>query len=111
MTTKKIRGSFTDGGNGRCALGAAIDATGAKVLGGSEGFTQAGELFPLLRDGSCFNDIAWWVVSWNDRHDLSREQIANYVEMMEDHDGYLQTGINADTTESKPLELIAQEAK
>lgn len=105
MTTKQITGKATDGGNGRCALGAAIDATGAKVLFG-DWVRQAADLFPLLDTPGY--DLMHQIVNMNDRFNFTREHIASYVEQIEDaleHDGYLTTGV----TESKPLELIAQE--
>jgi hypothetical protein len=109
MTTKQIKGNFTDGGNGRCALGAAIDATGVKVKYGADAISQLHELFPqyptelliavwLRNDG--VNEFA--AKPW------TREQIADWVELQEaEHDGYITTGV----TESKPLELIAREGK
>ena len=109
MTTKQIKFQFTDGGNGRCALGAAIDATGNKVSSDIAGFCQAQELFPILKMAADSpTSLAQTVAVWNDMDGLSREEIADRVEKIEqEHDGYLTTGV----TESKPLEKIAMEAK
>lgn len=109
MTTRQITHAATDGRNGRCALGAAVDATGVRVTA-TNWIEEAQGHFPLLIDeeGRCFSKLAWDIMNMNDSGTHTREQIADYVERYEnEHDGYLQTGV----TESKPLERIAMEAK
>lgn len=109
MTTKQIAGQFTDGGNGRCALGAAIDATGRRTPNGADGFAMAATLFPVVCLYSS-SSLANLITDWNDTHRLTREQIADRVEMIEEaleHDGYMTTGV----TEAKSLELVAQEGR
>lgn len=110
MTTQKITGRFHDGGNGRCALGAAADAMGCTmkqlVRNGFGTVCKAFSDYPsdLLHDVWMMND---GYGEWTDNKQ-TREQIADYLEAWEnEHDGYLQMGV----TEAKPLELIAQEAK
>lgn len=101
MTTKHITGRMWDGGNGRCALGAALDASGFVFK------TGCGD--PYLATRARFN-IGWkcakTIYKLNDMAGWSRDRIADYVEKCEEHDGYLQTGV----TESKPLQQIAMEA-
>lgn len=111
MTTKQITVNFTDGGNGRCALGAALDAVSSK----GQDFAAAWSIFPLtlLRSVGTGDSLAFLISQWNDNDGRSREWIADRVEQVEahleslEHDGYLSTGV----VESKPLELIAQESK
>lgn len=105
MTTKQISNRFTDGGNGRCALGAALDATGTVVHGGAKSWNSIRELFPSY-PSQLLHEV-WMRNDGISRAQQTREQIADYVEQYEnEHDGYLTTGI----TESEPLELIALEA-
>lgn len=106
MTTKQTEGLLTDGRNGRCAIGAALDAAGLPFY-----YDVAEIQWPILgRYIPSTSSLIGCIVDWNDRLHMSREWIADRVEQVEDaleHDGY----IGRDLTESKPLELIAQEAK
>lgn len=111
MTTKQITGKVTDGLNGRCALGAAIDATGTTVRPRDiDWLADVKRLFPILSNQGFLSELAWKIITMNDTLRVSREAIADYVERIEnemEHDGYLQTGV----AESQPLEQIAMEAK
>lgn len=110
MTTKQIVGHFTDGGNGRCALGSALDAVGINPRGEFGALWHQWPITHLRSDGGDGDSLALMLAGWNDENALTRDQIADRVEQIEDaleHDGYLSTGI----TESKPLALIATEAK
>lgn len=93
MTTKQIRFKGNDENGGRCALGAAVDAYGvspqARVI------DQACDLFPILGrlvlTPKCLLDMGAYsisplyscVVNLNDLCDWTREQIADYVESIE----------------------------
>ena len=113
MTTRQIIGDIHDGGNGRCAIGAAMDAVNATAKQFFAWPRESKEIFPILTcqvvhpsgDSMDLQRCVWYL---NDRDRFTREQIADFVEKVEqEHDGYLQTGV----TESKPLETIAMEAK
>lgn len=109
MTTKQITGHATDGGNGRCAIGAAIDACGVRVKAEAGAWLQQfDELFP--RYGDICSEV-WHRNDGEGRVQMTREALADWVEAWEhehlDHDGYVSAGV----AESKPLELIAMEAK
>ncbi len=112
MTTKHIVGLTNDGGNGRCAIGAAMDAVGATANQFYAWPVESKKLFPILRLSVAHPftseavDLQRCIWLLNDRDHCTREEIADFVEKIEqEHDGHLQTGV----TESKPLELIAQE--
>lgn len=93
MTTKQIQHKATDGGNGRCAIGAAIDATGTKVCDLSW-IDQSTKLFPILDEAGL--SLLCRIVNMNDMEGRSREEISDYVEGYErelEHDGYLTTGV------------------
>ena len=88
MTTKQVILSGNDGQNGRCALGAAVDALGVTPQSGVIG--QAVELFPILqgtyqslRMGKFRFGMALAITSMNDCMGWSREQIADWVEKIE----------------------------
>ncbi len=110
MTTRQIVGNTHDGGNGRCAIGAAMDAVGATAQQFYAWPVESRVFFPILqtvveRYGESM-DLQRCIWMMNDSDRQTREEIADFVEKIEqEHDGYLQTGV----TESKPLELIAQE--
>ncbi len=110
MTTRQIRVQLTDGNNGRCALGAAMDASGIPIYdeANTGNYYALKERYPILRTHIAGGCLFEWIYRANDSLGLSRDEIADFVEQVEnEHDGYLMTGI----TESKPLELIAMEAK
>ena len=90
MTTKQITGRFTDGGNGRCALGAAVDAAGYNPHADSiDNVRMAHALFPELEEHvvhpeeemtySLYHAI--WTL--NDFYRWPREKIADWVETIE----------------------------
>src|SRR5438128_98634 len=101
MTTKQIKGKFTDGGNGRCALGAALSAINGpihnmsafpemeRLVKGKENFIAVINAFPLLEttvthpmDGFPVRlDYVIWTL--NDGYGWSREAIADFVESIE----------------------------
>lgn len=95
MTTKQITHEMTDGGNGRCALGAAMDACGKDIPGNTYSPVWLRE-FPILANkvihpvtGRSRSDFGTpWTVMYvvailNDLYGWSREQIADWVESIE----------------------------
>lgn len=79
MTTTQITLNATDDKNGRCAIGAAIDACGVKV----NNYTwdqQARKLFPILDKYPAILRHIWQM---NDMDLETRETIADYVESVE----------------------------
>lgn len=95
MTTKQIKDRLSDGGNGRCALGAAFDAGGLQNIPTLEnaGFgcvDNAAQMFPILTlivpnpvmiDAT--NQIGAIIPYLNDKAEWSREDIADWVEGIE----------------------------
>ena len=95
MTTKQIMGEMTDGGNGRCALGAALEAANITIhdIRTSDipnvNFNAACLKWPILNDRvhnpvsglkSRLLDVVWIL---NDCHGWSRDAISDFVESIE----------------------------
>lgn len=85
MTTKQITRVFTDGGNGRCALGAACDAAGLDPT-----YTELEARFPVCVvrvvdpvDRQYTVTLFEAVYRMNDKLGMSREAIADWVETIE----------------------------
>lgn len=94
MTTKQIRHRWDDGGNGRCALGAACDAVGFRTMHmgrfAYEFDGRVAAMFPLLAVKMAHpitHDPEWEVgdivSDLNDNKWWSRGQIADWVEIIE----------------------------
>lgn len=91
MTTRQIKGNFRDDGNGRCAIGAALDAVG--FYSGAKAHYldyRLASLFPLADivvkhpiHRGMMDHVSGVVVTLNDHHDWSREAIADWVETIE----------------------------
>lgn len=82
MTTKQIRGSATDGNNGRCAIGAAIDACGVTV----HPEHWAGQFINLFPD---YGFLTMEIAAINDTGQMTREEIADWVEVIENNCGVI----------------------
>jgi hypothetical protein len=91
MTTKQIIGLAHDGGNGRCAIGAALDAAGeqpAKRPESNGNFMpmwslRLRQLFPIARVTLGDMDVCQTIWHMNDSGRFTREQIADWVETIE----------------------------
>jgi hypothetical protein len=87
MTTKQITGVMHDGGNGRCAMGAAGDAAGLKIYGNI--YYALDLAFPILMRHFIVPNPTWaqnlggMITYLNDRCGWTREQIADWVETIE----------------------------
>lgn len=93
MTTKQIKLFFSDGGNGRCALGAAMDACNMRIappgVWQAENMMRVRERFPILAKET-LNPVTHKVeeirsIIWklNDVSGWTREEISNWVERIE----------------------------
>ena len=95
MTTKQIKGAVNDGGNGRCAIGAAIDATGNEP-GCTAWHSQITTFFPLaglevkMPPHECslctecrYVPVFHVLYHLNDTANWTREAIADWVESVE----------------------------
>ena len=104
MTTKQIRGLSTDGKNGRCALGAAIEATGASVHPAAW-YTQSVHLFsialkPVINpETNIWTTVVSAVWSLNDFNQWPRERIADWVERIENE-------VEAEEAKTETKELL-----
>jgi hypothetical protein len=90
MTTKQIKGNYSDGGNGRCALGAALDAAGIRVDNSVFIGRRLIEVFPIVIKpvkspvgSNIFQELGPNVSTLNDDWGWSRERIADWVEEQE----------------------------
>lgn len=102
MTTKQIRGKWSDGGNGRCALGAVAEACGFTDFISGTGWSQKTEReYPELNEIVAYPErsphlfavhlmkrpimmpLATAIVSLNDMDDWSRDKIADWIETLE----------------------------
>lgn len=95
MTTKQIVGAFNNADNGRCALGAALDAVNAEfktqdqICRGDSNFNTVFALFPvsLLSAKHPIHESVYpvyhIVYGLNDHSGWSRERIADWVETIE----------------------------
>jgi hypothetical protein len=113
MTTKQIKYMLHDGDNGRCAMGAAYDASGCFTFstGDTETFIQK---FPLVEkivrstlfSGGYFysNTIGGVIGYLNDELGMSREKIADWVERLENHE---ERKLNELEVEQKQMEVVA----
>lgn len=91
MTTRHITKQLRDGGNGRCAIGAALDAINAlEKVAQMNCVLRCYKEFPILKlweliafefDG--FHE--WFVWNLNDTAPLTREEIADCVERFENY--------------------------
>jgi hypothetical protein len=102
MTTKQIRIDATDDGNGRCAMGAAIDACGVVVsrTGWPEQITT---LFPhinrLVENPATgeYESLMSAIYILNDHCEWTREQIADWVEHLENKwEGKKEAAVSSD---------------
>lgn len=90
MMKPQAFGKTFDGEGRTCAVGAAYDAIG-KLTAPGFAIDQLNEVFPIiatLHKKSCpvcsTDDFGWWVIPHlNDEHKWTREQIAEWVEMIE----------------------------
>ena len=78
MTTRQISGYFRDGGNGRCAVGAALDA-----VDHCTGDINNTWLTRMLWDFGCPARMAIGITRLNDWYKWPREKIADWVERVE----------------------------
>lgn len=91
MTTKQIKHSFDDGKNGRCALGAALDADNALYLTKEiNSFSLITRHFPILYNvichpsrNNCWFSLLATIMDLNDFCGWSREEIADWIESIE----------------------------
>ena len=85
--TTQIRGTLTDGKDGRCALGAMCEAAGIDMVGWAFGNPYSAILhrFPIMSQS--FSHPVWGtsaslyqiVYNLNDAHNWSRERIAAFM--------------------------------
>lgn len=80
MTTRHIISKFTDENNGRCAVGAALEAVNFKNWGYVNSVVLE-DSFPLI----CQDDMALFrvITDLNDHRPVTREEIADCVERFE----------------------------
>lgn len=90
MTTKQIETHLTDYGNGRCAIGAAMEGANVKVT--RFNYNDAQAAFPILDrvvrhpKMSYKRPLLEVIYRLNDRCKVSREEIADYVETIENEE-------------------------
>ncbi|SRR5258708_9188968 len=106
MTTRQIKRQWSDGGNGRCALGAIASAYGFNDLeGGNNCLTQIFNKYAVLSiafphpiDGKYY-PLSSIIADLNDNCSYSREQIADWIEEVIEKDETL--------NETKRLQEVA----
>lgn len=107
MTTKHIRFLMSDGRDGRCAIGACLDAVNIKILNRFEDIRMAEARFPILNalvvhpDGPYRVSLEQVIFYLNDGGNKTREEIADYIETIE----------NEEEMKTKTTDKVLQEIK
>ena len=86
MTSQQVRHTIDDGHNGRCAIGAALSAAGIDTTDDNVRFQWveiSKRIFPLLSRKVLEDSLLTKIIVENDRNGLPRNQIADFVELIE----------------------------